>query len=74
MEHRLIAEEISTADLKYEFYVLEIDSNIVNLGIQKTDFCNDSLSNILSINITKKELHSLIGTLLHVQQKMKGSV
>jgi len=74
MEHKLTANEISNADVKYEFYVLELDSNIVNLGIKKTDFCNDLRNNEICINITKKELHSLIGTLLHVQQKMKGVV
>ena len=74
MEHKLTSIETSTENVQYDIYVLELDSNIVNIGIKRIDFCNDLRSNELSLNLNKKELHSFIGTLLHVQQKMKGSV
>lgn len=72
MKHTLIANECSTENVKFEVYVLELDSNIANIGIQRTDFTEPHLSNEICINLNKKELHSFIGTLLHIQAKMKG--
>lgn len=72
MRHTLTSQECTTEDIKYDIYVLELDSEIVNIGIEKTNFTNLELSNEICINLNKKDLHSLIGTLLHVQAKMKG--
>ena len=57
-----------------EHNMISTNAMIHNIGIKRIDFCNDLRSNELSLNLNKKELHSFIGTLLHVQQKMKGSV
>lgn len=72
MKHTLTANECSTENVKFDIYVLELDSDIVNIGIDKTDFTKSHLSNEICINLNKKELHSFIGTLLHIQAKMKG--
>ena len=74
MEHRLTSQETSTEDVKYDIFVLELDYNIVNIGIETTRYKSPMQNEQLCINLNKKELHSFIGTLLHVQQKMKGSV
>ena len=42
------------------------DGKMVNIEV----YDNTIISNV---TITKKELHSLIGTLLHVQQKLKSN-
>jgi hypothetical protein len=72
MKHLLSSKECSSEYVNYSIYVIEIDSETVNIGIERTDFLKDFLCNEECINLNKKELHSLIGTLLHVQAKMKG--
>lgn len=72
MKHTLTANECTTENVKFEVYVLELDNNILNIGIERTDFINPLLGNEICINLNKKELHSFIGTLLHIQAKMKG--
>lgn len=73
MKHTLTANECSTENVKFEVYVLELDSDIINIGIERTDFVEPHLNNEICINLNKKELHSFIGTLLHIQAKMKAS-
>lgn len=72
MKHTLNADSVSTENLKYEIYILELDTDTINIGIEKTDYMNNHLCNEICLNLNKKELHSFIGTLLHVQAKMKG--
>lgn len=74
MEHRLTSQENGDENTKYDIFVLELDYNIVNIGIEITRYKSPMQNEQLCINLNKKELHSFIGTLLHVQQKMKGSV
>lgn len=59
MEHKLYLETLSNQSIT----VIEDDGMII-LQVDN----NNSLE---AVFITKKELHSFIGTLLHVQQKMK---
>lgn len=73
MKHSLTASKCSTGDLVYETTILELDKDLVNISITMTDFINHERSNEICINLDKKELHSFIGTLLHVQSKMKGA-
>lgn len=73
MKHSLTASKCSTEDLVYETTILELDKDLVNISITKTDFINEKMSNEICVNLNKKELHSFIGTLLHVQSKMKGA-
>jgi hypothetical protein len=60
MEHKLV----SSNDVYNYISVNETGVGIVEIII----YCDGEQSNII---LTKKELHSFIGTLLHVQQKMK---
>lgn len=48
--------ELSEIDIEIGFYEENLEKSLNTLG---------------SISLNKKELHSLIGTLLHVQSKMK---
>lgn len=73
MKHNLTPQESIKENSKYDLYIFELDNNFVNIGIEYTYFPDDIRDNILSVNLSKKELHSFIGTLLHVQSKMKGS-
>lgn len=73
MRHNLTPQESIMENSKYDLFIFELDNNFVNIGIERTDFLNDVYDSILSVNLSKKELHSFIGTLLHVQSKMKGS-
>jgi len=73
MKHNLTPQESIKENSKYDLYILELDNNFVNIGIEYTYFPIEICDNILSVNLSKKELHSFIGTLLHVQSKMKGS-
>lgn len=59
MEHKLILET-----LLYQSITIIEDDGIIILQVDNND-CKEA------VFITKKELHSFIGTLLHVQQKMK---
>jgi len=72
MTHTLTATESGNENVKFNIYIFELDSNLVNIGIERKDFLEEHLSNEICINLNKKELHSLIGTLLHTQAKMKG--
>jgi hypothetical protein len=72
MMHKLSPQEYRNDDIKFEIYVLELDNETVNIGIERTEYANRHLSSQICVNLNKKELHSLIGTLLHVQAKMKG--
>lgn len=51
--------------------VLENDNKAI-IVIEEYSNTNGNLKLELSFELTKKNLHSFIGTLLHVQQKMKG--
>lgn len=59
MEHKLNLET-----LLYQSITIIEDDGMIIMQI-------DNNNSIESVLITKKELHSFIGTLLHVQQKMK---
>ena len=59
MEHKLYLETL----LNQSITIIE-DDGMITLQI-------DNNNSIESVLIKKKELHSFIGTLLHVQQKMK---
>lgn len=72
MKHTLISDVSSDQDVKYEISVLEHDSKLVNISIERTDFTQEQYCNEICINLNKEELHSFIGVLLHVQSKMKG--
>lgn len=72
MTHSLISKVSSSEDEKYEISVIEIDYDLINISISYTNFLNEMQSNETCLNLNKKELHSFIGTLLHVQAKMKG--
>jgi hypothetical protein len=72
MKHLLTAKECGDENSKYDIYVIELDAETVNIGIEFTVFESPMRSNDTCINLNKKELHSFIGTLLHVQAKMKG--
>jgi len=72
MKHTLTSQLSGSEDVKYDIYALELDSDTINIGIERTDFLKSHLSNQICINLNKKELHSFIGTLLHIQSKMKG--
>lgn len=60
MEHKLTPEDSALISIS----VIEFNSSVVVIKI--TDNGIDQ-----PIALNKKELHSFIGTLLHVQQKMK---
>lgn len=60
MEHKLISDE----SIENSISIIEFNNEVVIIKIS-----NNELE--LPIALSKKELHSLIGTLLHVQQKMK---
>ena len=72
MKHELTPELCGNENVKYDIYVIELDKISVNIGINITDFSNELNNNQICVNLTQKELHSFIGTLLHVQSKMKG--
>lgn len=72
MKHSLISKISSSQDEIYEISVMELDDQLINISISYTNFFNEIQSNETCLNLNKKELHSLIGTLLHVQAKMKG--
>jgi hypothetical protein len=59
MEHKLKTE----TDIYSSITVIE---NGINLSIKISNYGNDEI-----ITLTKKELHSFIGLLLHVQAKNK---
>jgi hypothetical protein len=73
MKHNLTPQESIMENQNHDLFIFELDNNFVNIGIQRTDFLDNVYDSILSVNLNKKELHSFIGTLLHVQSKMKGS-
>ena len=60
MEHKLISDE----SIENSISIIEFNNEVVIIKVS-----NNELE--LPIYLSKKELHSLIGTLLHVQQKMK---
>lgn len=60
MEHKLIPADCNSASIT----VIEHNTTVVVIKITE-----NGIDQPIALN--KKELHSLIGTLLHVQQKMK---
>jgi hypothetical protein len=58
MEHKMYLEK----EVKTSITIIEEDNSV------KIELFN--YSECLSVSLNKKELHKLIGTLLHVQQKM----
>jgi len=72
MTHTLTSTECGDENVIFNIYMFELDSNLVNIGIERKDFLKEHLNNEICVNLNKKELHSLIGTLLHIQAKMKG--
>lgn len=72
MKHTLTSIDCTDENVRFNIYALELDSDNVNIGIEKKDFLNNYLNSEIGINLNKKELHSFIGTLLHIQAKMKG--
>ena len=60
MEHKLISDE----SIENSISIIEFNNEVVIIKVS-----NNELE--LPIALSKKELHSFIGTLLHVQQKMK---
>ena len=59
MEHKQILETYVNQSIT----IIE-DGNLITISL-----CNNNIEE--RVSLTKKELHSFIGTLLHVQQKMK---
>ncbi len=49
----------------------EEKGNDIQIQIQENS-SSGIYESLLSIKLTEKQLHSFIGTLLHVQQKLKG--
>jgi len=74
MEHRLIPECQISENSDNFISVMELQDNTCTISITRQPFNSELETLVLCSNLTKKELHSFIGTLLHVQQKMKGSV
>ena len=60
MEHKLISDE----SIENSISIIEFNNEVVIIKVSNKEIK-------LTITLSKKELHSLIGTLLHVQQKMK---
>ena len=54
---------------KLETYFNQSITIIEEDGLITIKTCNNTIES--EVTLTKKELHSLIGTLLHVQQKLK---
>jgi hypothetical protein len=52
-----------------ETYVNQSITIIEDVNLITISLCNNNIEE--RVSLTKKELHSFIGTLLHVQQKMK---
>jgi len=72
MEHKLTPELQISESSKNFISVFEINDGTCTLCITRQPF-NDELEQIvLCSSLNQKELHSFIGTLLHVQQKIKG--
>ena len=55
--------------LKLETYLFQTITVIEDGGLINITVYNNTIEE--TVTLTKKELHSFIGTLLHVQQKMK---
>jgi hypothetical protein len=56
-------------------HVPDPKSTHIKISITETNKCNIDLSNIdssVDANLSLDELHEYIGTLLHVQQKLKN--
>jgi len=60
MEHKMYLEK----EVKTSITIIEEDNSV------KIELFNYSECLSVSVSLNKKELHKLIGTLLHVQQKM----
>jgi hypothetical protein len=63
MEHTLTVYENGIKQLS------AIETNEGNCIVKVSSINNDSFE---QVEINKEQLHSFIGTLLHVQQKLKG--
>jgi hypothetical protein len=63
MEHKLTVYE----DSKKSLSVFETFDNYIVIKISENDD-----EKLIQLSLSKENLHSFIGTLLHVQQKMKG--
>jgi hypothetical protein len=63
MEHKITVYEESEKTIS----VLETFDNYVVIRVSE-----NSNENSIQLDLSKEQLHSFIGTLLHVQQKMKG--
>lgn len=74
MEHKLIPEFQILENCTNFISVMELKDNTCTISITKQPYNSELEELVLCSNLTKKELHSFIGTLLHVQQKIKGSV
>jgi hypothetical protein len=57
-------------------FSIELQNHLGDLifTISKEDLRNKNIEDSKDIRLNKKELHSLIGTLLHIQAKMKGGL
>jgi hypothetical protein len=63
MEHKITVYEESEKTIS----VLETFDNYVVIRVSE-----NSNENSIQLDLSKEQLHSFIGTLLHVQQKLKG--
>jgi hypothetical protein len=63
MEHKITVYEESEKTIS----VLETFDNYIVIRISE-----NSGGNVIQLDLSKEQLHSFIGTLLHVQQKLKG--
>jgi hypothetical protein len=63
MEHKITVYEESEKTIS----VLETFENYIVIRVSE-----NSNQNTIQLDLSKEQLHSFIGTLLHVQQKMKG--
>lgn len=70
MKHTLETQAPNNGDIKNEISVLETESFAI-IEITETYFIGKKEESVMSVCLNKKELHSFIGTLLHVQSKIK---
>jgi len=63
MEHKITVYEESEKSIS----VLETFENYIVIRVSE-----NTEKNTIQLDLSKEQLHSFIGTLLHVQQKLKG--
>ncbi len=70
MKHVLIPKK-QDESIYYSQITIEQEGNEINIEVAKIDVMMPADKGGMAVNLNKEELHSFIGTLLHIQQKMK---